>query len=126
VLLLVFLCYATKIPQTHTMLQLHLSEASFVPGGAGDRGCCSWLPCCRKHDISRRRAPLATRRCIAVASSSRLSSIAASQEFIELAEISGTGIGDIEARPTATERGLVTTAPVEKGDILLQVPLSVR
>lgn len=102
------------------------SGVDYRSGRRGDRHSCRWLPRLQKNPSCKQVNHCHARQLAAAAASSRLSSVAASQEFEELAEISGTGLGSIEARPTATQRGLVTTAAVEKGETLIKVPLSVR
>lgn len=64
-------------------------------------------------------------RCQQVASA--VSSVAASERnFMELAEMSGTGLNKVTARTTDNQIGLVATEAIEKGEMIIRVPLSVR
>ena len=64
-------------------------------------------------------------RCQQVASA--VSSVAPSERnFMELAEMSGTGLNKVTARTTDNQIGLVATEAIEKGEMIIRVPLSVR
>lgn len=45
---------------------------------------------------------------------------------MELAAICGTGLNKVTARTTENQMGLVATEAIEKGEIMIRVPLAVR
>lgn len=58
---------------------------------------------------------------------SSISSTSSSErDFMELAEMSGTGLNKVTARTTDNRIGLVATEAIEKGELIIQVPLAVR
>lgn len=47
-------------------------------------------------------------------------------DFTELADMCGTGLNKVTARATDNQLGLVATEAIEKGELIIQVPLAVR